>query len=122
MDIVLEMLAYELAIVFAILSIWLIFRNNKKGKTTHELASQSVKKLKRAKELRIESLSKVLAEKYVLNGEDLSSTAIVFQDREQQIYKALLTVFVEQDGKALQSIPEQLEKAIAANSSYGWGR
>ena len=115
MDIVLDMLAYELAAIFAVLSIWLILRNNKKGKATYEMASQTVKKLKQAKDLRIESLSKVLAEKYGLGGQPLSQAAIDFQDREQQIYKALLNVFVEQDGYALLNIPKQLEKAIDAS-------
>ncbi len=115
MDSVLEMLAYELAAVFAVLSLWLILRNIKKDKTTHEMASQTVKKLKRAKELRVEKLSAILAEKYALSGDALSREAIAFQDREQQIYKSLLTVFVEQDDEALLSIPDQLEKAIDAS-------
>ena len=113
-DPTLQMLAYELAAIFAVLCVWLILRANKKKKQANEAASKAVKRLKRAKDRRVNALSETLTEKYGLSAEALNQTVTEIQDREQQIYKVLLTLFVDQDNKSLTVFPEQLEQAIDA--------
>ncbi|MBE9532683.1 MAG: hypothetical protein IMF04_01050, partial [Proteobacteria bacterium] len=113
-DPILQMLAYELAGIFAALSIWLILRASKKDKQVQEDAAKAVKKLKRLKDQRLESLTALLAEKYGLVGDALSQTAAELQEHEQQVYRSLLNIFVEQDGKALTTIPSQVEQALNA--------
>ncbi|MDH5592705.1 MAG: hypothetical protein OEY48_07645, partial [Gammaproteobacteria bacterium] len=114
-DPILQMLAYELAAIFAAFSIWLTIRSRKKNKQIQLDATKIVKRLKLGKDQRIDTLSSILAEKYGLNDDALTQEVNEFQEREQQIYKTLLTIFVEQDGKALTRFPEQLEKAIDAS-------
>ena len=113
-DPILQMLAYELAGIFAALSIWLILRANKKHKQLQTDAAKAVKKLKRLKDQRVESLTSLLADKYGLTGDALAQTANELQDHEQQIYKELLNIFVDQNVKALNAIPNQLEQALNA--------
>ncbi|NQY27670.1 MAG: hypothetical protein HRT92_10925, partial [Piscirickettsiaceae bacterium] len=113
-DPILQMLAYELAGIFAALSLWLILRASKKQNQVQADAAKAVKKLKRLKDQRLDSLNTLLAEKYGLVGEALSQTTLALQEHEQQIYKSLLTLFVEQNGKALSNLPSQVEKALNA--------
>lgn len=107
-----HVLAYELAIIFAVLSIWLVLKIRKRNKKANEAASKAVKRLKRTRESRIELLSKIMAERYGLESEALSQTATEIQEREQQLYKLLFKVFVEQDSKSLVAFPTALEKTI----------
>ena len=109
-----QMLAYELALIFGLLSAWLLFRAHKKNKQAQADAATAVKKIKRLKDRRIEQLTTILSEKYGLTGQALEQAAQEFQSREQKIYKAQLALFVEQDTKALKAAPTQLENAIDA--------
>ena len=111
-DPILQMLAYELAAIFAVISIWLIVRELKKRKKIHTDADKAVKKLTKAKDSRIKALTTLLSEKYGLVDDALEQTATNLQAQEQQIYKVLLTNFVDQDAKALTEFPVKLEQAI----------
>jgi len=96
-----QMLAYELALIFGLLSSWLLFKAHKKNKKLQADAAAAVKKIKRLKDRRIEQLTTILSEKYGLTGQALEQAAEEFQNREQKIYKAQLALFVEQDTKTL---------------------
>lgn len=109
-DPIIQLLGYELAGIFAILSLWLIIRASKKHKQTQASATAIVGKLKREKDKRIEHFTSILAEKYALADDALMQTTKDLQEQEQQLYKALLNVFVEQDNTTLRAFPEQLEQ------------
>ena len=111
-DPILQLLAYELAGIFAVISIWLIVRELKKRKKIHADADKAVKRLTKAKDSRIKALTALLSEKYGLIDDELEQTATNIQGQEQQIYKVLLTNFVYQDAKALTEFPGKLEHAI----------
>ncbi|MBE0439443.1 MAG: hypothetical protein IBX57_06755, partial [Gammaproteobacteria bacterium] len=113
-DPILQMLAYELAALFALLSLWMIWRASKTNKRLRLDADKAVKKLKRRKELRLDSLSTLLADKYGLADAALTQSAQTLQEHEQQLYKTVLSLYVQQDSAKLTAFPDQLEQAVNA--------
>ncbi len=113
-DPIIQLLAYELAVIFFVLSLWLIFRRNKTNKRVHNDATKIVKQLSKEKSGRIEALTQKLTDKYGLTGEALTQAVSDFQGQEQQINKTVVSLFVEQDGNLLLSAPEQLSNVIDA--------
>ena len=111
-DPVLELLAYELALIFAVIAGSLVFKRLKQQRRINQQTAQTVKKIKQKQAERLNHLKTLLAEQYGMDGEALEQQATEFADKERQIYKSLLKVFVEQDSKAFASFPEQLEQAM----------
>ena len=109
-----QLLAYELALVFGIFSLWLTLHLYKKNKKIQADAVTAVKKIKRLKDRRLKTLTEILSKKYGLAGQALEQTAQEFQQHEQNVYKAQLALFIEQDSKILKDAPNQLEAAIDA--------
>ncbi len=111
-DPALQMLAYELAIIFGILALYLGYKQYKKSKAVNAQASASVKKIKQLKKRRLDDLTSVLSEKYGLADEALTQTAEAIQKHEQLIYKSQVALFVEQEDKTLKAAPQQIEKLV----------
>ncbi|MDQ7072619.1 MAG: hypothetical protein Q9N32_02455 [Gammaproteobacteria bacterium] len=93
-DPIMQMLAYELAVIFLLLSIWLIFRAYKKNKQVQSDAIKLAKKVSKDKDKRSEQLTEKLASKYGLTGEALSQAVADFQEKEQQLNKTVINLFV----------------------------
>ncbi|MDB2705804.1 hypothetical protein N9Y67_04705, partial [Pseudomonadota bacterium] len=74
-DPILQMLAYELAAVLAVICIWLIMRANKKAKAVNISVTKAVKKFKRIKDARITTISGLLSGKYDLSDDAVNQTA-----------------------------------------------
>ncbi len=108
-DSVFELLAYELAAIFAVLSIGLFLRHHKKIKRVNTTAEKLVKKLKRNQEKRRGEISKVLEERFGLQEDALEQLAREMQEQEQQIYKQILKIYIDQDDKTVLNFPQQLE-------------
>ena len=113
-DPIFELLAYEVALIFAIIAGLLLFKSVKASRKLNTDTAKAVKQIKQNRSQREQAIRSVLAEKYGLDGEALNTETHNFIERETAIYKSLLNLFAEQDGKALVSIPQQLEKAIDA--------
>ncbi len=108
-DSVFELLAYELAAIFAVLSVGLFLRHHKKIKRVNTTAEKLVKKLKRNQEKRRGEISQKLEERFGLQEEALEQVAQEIQEQEQQIYKQILKIYIDQDDKTVLNFPQQLE-------------
>ncbi|MEC9315006.1 MAG: hypothetical protein VYB22_08975, partial [Pseudomonadota bacterium] len=111
-DPILELLAYEVAFIFAVIAGLLIVKNLKRHRRVNSQTGKTVKQIKKNQEQRALHIKSLLSEQYGLEGEALDNRATEFLDREKLIYKNLLKSFVEQDGKAFSNLPEQVEQAI----------
>ncbi|WP_286723315.1 hypothetical protein, partial [Methylophaga sp. UBA2012] len=113
-DPMLEFLAYELALVFAIIAGILLVSNRRKQRKVHNASSNAVKKIKRNREVREQNLSQVLQEKYGLSDEALKVEVNDFLERERRIQKSLVKTYIEQDSNAFLNIPDLIEQAVDA--------
>ena len=105
-DPVFHWLAYELAAIFALLCIWLLIRLASKNKQLRLNSAKAVKLIKQKREGRRQQLSVILQTQYGLNGESLESEVNALQQRERDLHKNLLNLFVTQDGKTLNAMPD----------------
>jgi len=91
-DPTLQLLAYELAFILGVFSLWLSFKLYKKNKTVAADAAAAVKKIKRLKDRRLETLSEILSTKYGLRDQALAQMAEELHKQEQEIYKLFLSI------------------------------
>ncbi|WP_289281695.1 hypothetical protein, partial [Methylophaga sp. UBA5088] len=113
-DPMLEFLAYELALIFAVIAGILLISNRKKRRKVHNAGTNAVKKIKRDQISREQNLSQVLHEKYALSDEALKAEVNDFLERERRIQKSLIKTYIEQDDKAFLAIPGLVEQAVDA--------
>ena len=111
-DPILELLAYEVAVIFAVIAGVLLFKNLKKKRRVDADTAKTVKHIKNNRENREAELQTLLAEHYQLSGDELEQEVKAFAEREREIYKSLVKTFIEQDGKAFTALPAQLEQAV----------
>jgi hypothetical protein len=98
-----QLLAYELATIFAVLAFWLLVKAYKNSKRLRSEAEVAVKNIKRNKNRRLDDITELLSVKYHLQGPALSQIASEIQKLEQQVYKSQLPLYVDQDNKVLKS-------------------
>ncbi|HET8808333.1 MAG TPA: hypothetical protein VFM76_08140, partial [Methylophaga sp.] len=113
-DPVFHWLAYELAAIFALLCVWLLVRLMRKNKKLRLDSGKAVKLIKQKREGRRQQLAVILQSQYGLNGESLESEVDALQQRERDLHKNLLNLFVNQDGKTLSAMPDQMESLLNA--------
>ena len=113
-DPVFDWLAFELAAIFALISIILLVRQFRKNKQLQQNSAQTVKLIKQKREGRRQQLADILQNQYGLVGQSLESEIDVLQQRERELHKNLITLFVTQNGKTLNALPDQLESLLNA--------
>lgn len=107
-----QMIAYELAGIFAVLVAWPMFKAYKKSKRIQSEAKASVKEIKRLRDRGLDNIKEVLTEKYGLEGDALQQASNEIKKLEQQIYKSQVAMYVEQDNKKLRANTSELQKLV----------
>ncbi|MEX0614774.1 MAG: hypothetical protein WD177_02590, partial [Methylophaga sp.] len=86
----------------------------RKNKKLRQDSAKAVKLIKQKREGRRQQLAVMLQSQYDLNGESLESEVDALQQRERDLHKNLLNLFVTQDGKTLSAMPDQMESLLNA--------
>ena len=102
----------ELAVVIALVGVFLILKIKKGKKADRNAAQELVKTVKKNEKGRRESLLQVFGESYDLEEEELNAAVDEFLNREKAFFKTLISVYVERDAMEFSKLAGALEKMV----------
>ena len=112
MNTLLMTVGIELAVVFALIGCFLIWKMKRGKKADQNAAEVLVKNIKKNEGNRRESLLQVFGESYDMEGEDLNAAVDEFLKRERTFFKTLISVYVERDATEFSKLATALEEMV----------
>ncbi len=112
MNTLLMTVGIELAVVFALIGCFLIWKMKRGKKADQNAAEVLVKNIKKNEGDRRESLLQVFGESYDMEGEDLNAAVDEFLKRERTFFKTLISVYVERDATEFSKLATALEEMV----------
>ena len=113
----LELSGLILTVEFALAAWAILFillrRQRQSLQTDHAHADAAIKELASSEVSRRDALSNLFQSTYGLEGEELESRVNEFVEREQAFYSAMLSLYLERDGKKLKDLPAELTKVLS---------
>lgn len=113
-DPVFQWLAYELAAIFAMIAIWLIYRMSRKSRKIAVETRSAVNTIKQSREERRQQLSETLHANYGFDGDILAAELDALMARERELHKYAMSVFVGQDPQALANLNTAIQQQLDA--------
>ena len=112
MNTLLMTVGIELAVVFALLGCFLIWKMKRGKKADRNAAEVLVKNIKKNEGDRRESLLQVFGESYDMEEEELNAAVDEFLKRERTFFKTLISVYVERDATEFSKLATALEEMV----------
>lgn len=105
-------LAVECALVAWVILFFLMRQQNYQVHSDLEHAGAVIKKFERIELSRRDALTALFESTYQLQDDELKAKVDEYALREQAFYQAMLSLYLERDGKKLGEIPNELAKVI----------
>ena len=102
----------EVAVIFAFIGCFLIWKMKKGKKADLNAAEVLVKNIKKNEGGRRESLLQVFGESYDMEGEELDAAVDEFLNRERTFFKTLISVYVDRDASEFSKLATALEEMV----------
>ena len=102
----------EIAVVLALVGIFLIFKMRKGKKADRNAAQALVQNVKGNEKSRRESLLQVFGESYDMDEDELNAAVDEFLKRERAFYKTLISVYVDRDAAKFAKLATDLEEMV----------
>ncbi|HAU07249.1 MAG TPA: hypothetical protein DCS49_05590, partial [Gammaproteobacteria bacterium] len=94
--------------------VWCSIKARRQKKNRVKETNALIKVIQNQKSQRIEQLKLVLSQQYFLSGDALEKKTAELYERELNLYKSQITLFIQQDSKVLKQMPIQVEQAMDA--------
>ncbi len=105
-------LAAEFALVAWAILFFLTRHHNQKVQDDLQHAGEVIKKFERIELSRRDALTALFESTYQLQDDALKAKVDEYARREQAFYQAMLSLYLERDGKKLADIPDELAKVL----------
>lgn len=112
----LELSGLILAGEFALVAWGVLFvmmrRQRKLLDDEHSHAGAMMRELETTEEVRRDAIASLFESTYRLEGEELNAKVEEYVEREKAFYNAMLSLYLERDGRKLRDLPEELSKVL----------